>query len=675
MIASLSAQPAPGFADDFQGGLLHSPCANVQVQKREHCRNEGTLACSSCTLVTYCSAECQKSHWKQHKIDCKDKLRQEEWQPKWMVEGRRPSFVGSDNESGWQQQTKFGLGLHLWGNMPASDILRLKDNEGLVAQQAFALALVASGDIRHLVLSINGLPDDYSGNLTLLLNDRDSTVTYRNLLLLEILTSVKDVNEAAETATHLWFSAFLPHTLWLQVLDLGKKLVDELRPGRPGTSTYTKKLTNGSSFFFDVRDETKMELFRAALSSSTRYDVAHATNEYNRVMLAPSRVDYRDRGIAAMEPNHRLSWFEHRRCGIVLPFAALNAHHNVPNRLLFSPFGDWMLNDSASPLESWDPEEVIKSGLKHGIKRADLYGCLYFHLQDHLRSLAARLRRFKVSLHLTNSDMLQLSKDINKGDYKKNGLLPTTEFDRVEVSNTIDIEYLGVRKVLESWGTKLKKENPHATLFAYSMNWSVTANGAAADDPNAIGHLMSRLPFVICAPGLFEPVFNSGPAYRKYLEKHGIKKAAKNLGLKLKEKHSIMPPRPLAPLKGDLDALPVFPDKESWYLWVRYCFLYASFPAPKLIFRSLSLLPICRRPSAESASVSATSNSRARREAVSFEIEGWDREVRGSMEEGRASPKFRGRGKGPRIASDTCKQLDLSAGVQRKKDIHYREMC
>lgn len=139
------------------------------------------------------------------------------------------------------------------------------------------------------------------------------------------------------------------------------------------------------------------------------------------------------------------------------------------------------------------PEEVIKSGLKHGVKRADLYGCRYFHLQDHLRNFAARLGRFTISLHLTNSDMLQLSKDISKGNYKGNGLFPSTEFDRVEVVNTIDIEYLGVRKVLESWGTKLKKDNPHATLFAYSMNWSVTANGAAADDPNAMGDLMSKL--------------------------------------------------------------------------------------------------------------------------------------------------------------------------------------
>lgn len=47
------------------------------------------------------------------RTDCKNKLRQEDWQPNWVADGRRPSFIGPDNESGWQQQTKFGLDFHL----------------------------------------------------------------------------------------------------------------------------------------------------------------------------------------------------------------------------------------------------------------------------------------------------------------------------------------------------------------------------------------------------------------------------------------------------------------------------------------------------------------------------------------------------------------------------------
>lgn len=42
---------------------MRSPCANG-------CRNEGTLKCSGCGSIVYCSKACQKSHWKTHKPTC-----------------------------------------------------------------------------------------------------------------------------------------------------------------------------------------------------------------------------------------------------------------------------------------------------------------------------------------------------------------------------------------------------------------------------------------------------------------------------------------------------------------------------------------------------------------------------------------------------------------------------
>lgn len=34
------------------------------------CDNEGTKTCSRCKIVSYCSRECQKKHWKAHKMEC-----------------------------------------------------------------------------------------------------------------------------------------------------------------------------------------------------------------------------------------------------------------------------------------------------------------------------------------------------------------------------------------------------------------------------------------------------------------------------------------------------------------------------------------------------------------------------------------------------------------------------
>ena len=37
----------------------------------QECSNPGNLRCSGCRTVGYCSAECQKKDWKQHKVNCK----------------------------------------------------------------------------------------------------------------------------------------------------------------------------------------------------------------------------------------------------------------------------------------------------------------------------------------------------------------------------------------------------------------------------------------------------------------------------------------------------------------------------------------------------------------------------------------------------------------------------
>ena len=51
------------------------------------------------------------------------------------------------------------------------------------------------------------------------------------------------------------------------------------------------------------------------------------------------------------------------------------------------------------------------------------------------------------------------------------GLPKSISFDRIDVSNILDTEYVGLAGVLADWGPLLKKDNPHATLLGYSMNW------------------------------------------------------------------------------------------------------------------------------------------------------------------------------------------------------------
>ena len=76
-----------------------------------------------------------------------------------------------------------------WGNTPATDVINLANNEKN-EKKDFSVAfigastlflrcrfhppdnlLVASGDLRHILSTVNSLPPTYSGRLTILLND------------------------------------------------------------------------------------------------------------------------------------------------------------------------------------------------------------------------------------------------------------------------------------------------------------------------------------------------------------------------------------------------------------------------------------------------------------------------------------------------------------------------
>lgn len=35
------------------------------------CETKGTQSCAACRVVSYCGRDCQKTHWKQHKDECK----------------------------------------------------------------------------------------------------------------------------------------------------------------------------------------------------------------------------------------------------------------------------------------------------------------------------------------------------------------------------------------------------------------------------------------------------------------------------------------------------------------------------------------------------------------------------------------------------------------------------
>jgi hypothetical protein len=70
---------------------------------------------------------------------------------------------------------------------------------------------------------------------------------------------------------------------------------------------------------------------------------------------------------------------------------------------------------------------------------------------------------------LNARDLPQL---IQSGTFAPTGLDSTARFDRIEVSNILDPNYLGLKATLGSWAPLLSQQK-YAAVVGYFMNWFV----------------------------------------------------------------------------------------------------------------------------------------------------------------------------------------------------------
>ncbi|KAF5361312.1 hypothetical protein D9758_010291 [Tetrapyrgos nigripes] len=521
--------------------LEHLECANHDLKSSKRCKERATKICN-----------------------CKHKLRSKDWKPEWVEEQRRPSFMDDGAES---SHTRFGVSRSLWGNMPAFDILNLKANEGLETSinRDLALAFVASGDIRNVIRTVNELPKNYGGTLDIVINDRDPMVQCRNLLLLIILGMVPDLSDATEIALHFWYSLFLPSS-WLSKLGIILQESQLLTPGE-----HVRTLSFGSHLTLNVLMETQTQYFFAGTfvhNGPDKLTPAIANNTFYNFMNASERVDYVHRYYAGLEPSHRLAIQEWRRFGVLYPFSASSAYLNTPNPWLFGHDHTLFLNDHASPSQGWDVQAAFEVGKAHGTTQADIMGCLYFYIKDQLHTFAQRLRTFKMNISLFKYDAIELGKGIKGGTIP--GIPRSILFDRIEVSNATDLQYAGVKPMLEAWGPflKTKKANQHASLIGLFMNWAWSKGAKAVVDnranagniiktfvdyyPETIPKFPSTLDLNAGLSGIstfmgimdnIELCHENSEAFNEYLRNQGALETCKNIGLRSRKTNTIIPHR------------------------------------------------------------------------------------------------------------------------------------
>ena len=112
-------------------------------------------------------------------------------------------------------------------------------------------------------------------------------------------------------------------------------------------------------------------------------------------------------------------------------------------------------NDTSNGIRFPDSlNEIIEAGKRHGATMEDLYGCFYFFISEQLSMFTRRIRRFNISFTMTKLEACKLGDMIGQDLLEPFDIWASTKFDRVSVSNILDMNYVCVREVLKNWAPR-----------------------------------------------------------------------------------------------------------------------------------------------------------------------------------------------------------------------------
>lgn len=178
--------------------------------------------------------------------------------------------------------------------------------------------------------TVNSLPTGYSGRLDILLNNSNSIILNRILVILYVLLSPgPSIDEAAELTTHLMYSASLPETGAAYVRYCINLIYgEELNDGEMLFQTTLK--TKGRGKLYSAQPAAGMK--RPLEMFSSTYNLAKATSNRLDVVQHPFRTDDRHRILSSLHPAHRLAMNRLWQTGVLSPFSIDLSVFKQPNR-------------------------------------------------------------------------------------------------------------------------------------------------------------------------------------------------------------------------------------------------------------------------------------------------------------------------------------------------------
>lgn len=335
--------------------------------------------------------------------------------PAWITEGRQPAFVGDR----LNYNIRFGGAEHLFGNVPALDMLRLGDNEGAAYEKELKVLCAASGDLRNIVKTIASLPTTYQQPVYFTANDINLSIVARNFAIAYLALSSMEtqIEETIDTMIHVWYSAFLrpSHVDFLcsRVHPVVQDICNKIQ-SKSSTAVVGKTWNFGPRSLRLVLTKHAWTDLVSFFDISGALTLGHAMQVRQAVTTAPSRKDFMERRLQAWQGPfrvHRLCYNRFCEDGLVLPFGSpVKGQFDTPNPTLFhAPGGNlrWPMHDFANPIDGWDLSQVLKA--QDGLATSDRYGIFFHYLRRVFRLFLRRLSSLELTLKLLNVDQLILA--------------------------------------------------------------------------------------------------------------------------------------------------------------------------------------------------------------------------------------------------------------------------
>ncbi|KAL9975685.1 hypothetical protein ACROYT_G012875 [Oculina patagonica] len=463
-----------------------------------HKEREGMLRCTTCLRAWFCSAQCQRKEWENHKSQCHEivtKTIQLAKKIKLQRDGTR-RFPGMSYT-------------YYWGNVPAVDLINLSMNEGEEYSDPLALLLCGVGDPRNVLLTIASLPDVYEQQVTFVLNDICPCTLARTVLLLYML--YKGGSEAVDAVIRVWYSLRISEFDFSQLMSALEELVttrdlktlagDLMNIASPGQLSELKRVWRTWAQLSTRKGRWVTERREAAFKRDS--DVEIVMREY----------------LMAVSQNHRESVERWRADGLFRLQCKASSLTRENVTFTGSSFqnergrGDYDFSPRPCvlPFTGWDYLEVKKTSFDDSLPK--MYGV---YLSRILHKCVERLSRSELKLHILLCNCLQIQPCLPLG----------LSYDRIATSNLCD--YISFTTMLTQFKAYLNPNNRYSILNTEAFHWldcylpetSKEISRMACDDisyPETVLRDTKNPLLVLTAPTSYVEYHNLIPEFQLYL--------------------------------------------------------------------------------------------------------------------------------------------------------------